>query len=393
MPKSTILSLVRWWALSFVVFGLLALASVGQLGMTRSLPIGELLNIAVRDWLYWAMVAPIVFLFVYRLPIDRENWKRAVPVHIILGVVLILLGNVWADNLVGNRMGLPPDMNGGPPLGQGGFGPKFGGPGEKKDVFGPGPKMEGFGPGPGRSGPGGKPMRSPFFIGFRLPFYLGILSVAHAALYSRKARERERKSLELQTSLAKARLDALKTQLQPHFLFNALNAIASLVHENPDKADEMLVALSDLLRRTLDVSGDQELPLKGELELVERYLSIERVRFGKRLRVELNVQPETEKAMVPALMLQPLVENAIKHGLESRPEAGLVKIVVRREGDDVILSVADDGAGLAEPIKEGIGISNTKARLRELYGENAELNLKNCGGLVVEVRIPFRSAS
>lgn len=379
MPKSTILSFARWWLVSFAVFGLLALASVGQLGMTRSMPMGELLNIAVRDWLYWAIVAPVVFLIVYRFPIDRENWRRAVPAHIVLGVVLILLGNVWADAFMSNRMGPPPEMKGGPPLGPGGFGPKFGGPAEKRDGFGP--------------WPGGKPPKPPFFIGFRLPFYLGILSVAHAALYSRRARERERNSLELHASLAKARLDALKTQLQPHFLFNALNAIASLVHENPDKADEMLVALSDLLRRTLDVSGDQELPLKGELELVERYLSIERVRFGKRLRVVIEIEPETEKAMVPALMLQPLVENAIKHGLESRPEAGLVRIAVRREGGDVILSVADDGAGLAEPITEGIGISNTKARLRELYGDKAALNLKNCGGLVVEVKIPFRSAS
>lgn len=368
MPKSSILSFARWWLVSFAVFGLLALASVGQLGVTRSMPVGELLNIAARDWLYWAIVAPVVFLFVYRFPIDRENWKRAVPVHIILGVVLILLGNVWADALMSNRMGPPPEMKGGPPPGPDGFGS-------------------------GRGGPGGRPPKPPFFIGFRMPFYLGILSVAHAALYSRRARERERNSLELQASLAKARLDALKTQLQPHFLFNALNAIASLVHENPDKADEMLVSLSDLLRRTLDVSGDQELPLKGEMELVERYLSIERVRFGKRLKVVTEIEPETEKAMVPALMLQPLVENAIKHGLESRPEAGLVKITVRREEGDVILSVADDGAGLSEPITEGIGISNTKARLRELYGDKAALNLKNCGGLVVEVKIPFRSAS
>ncbi len=117
MKKSAILSLACWWVVSFAVFGLLALASVGQLGMTRSIPTGELLNIAVRDWLYWAIVAPVVFLIVYRVPIDRENWKRAVPVHIIVGVVLILLGNVWADNLVGNRMGPPPDMKGGASFG------------------------------------------------------------------------------------------------------------------------------------------------------------------------------------------------------------------------------------------------------------------------------------
>jgi len=219
-----------------------------------------------------------------------------------------------------------------------------------------------------------------------------LISAAHALLFYRRSKERERRSLELEATLAKSRLEALTMQLQPHFLFNALNAIAALVHKNPDAADEMLAALSDLLRLTLETSREQELPLRRELEFVERYLMIEHVRFGDRLQFELDVAPETEAALVPTFLLQPLVENAVRHGLEPRSGNGKLVIRARRDNGSLRLSVEDNGVGLSDgkPGREGIGLANTRARLHELYDGAANVELRNRDGLTVELTLPFR---
>jgi LytS/YehU family sensor histidine kinase len=217
-----------------------------------------------------------------------------------------------------------------------------------------------------------------------------VVSIAHAHLFYRRAQERDR----LEASLAKARMEALKMQLQPHFLFNSLNAIVTLVHLQPDAAEAMIGALSDLLRLTLETSGEQESPISRELEFVQRYLAIEHARFGDRLRFQLEVDDPVRNALAPTFLLQPLVENAVRHGLEPRSGAGLLTIRARRDGAQLHLEVIDDGVGLPaeKPLREGIGIANTRARLRELYGDAASLELHNSSGVKVEIRLPFHTA-
>ncbi len=224
------------------------------------------------------------------------------------------------------------------------------------------------------------------------------MGVTHAFIFYERARERERHAVMLEAGLTKARLQALQMQLNPHFLFNTLNSIASLIHENPRAADEMIGSLSDFLRLTLETSDRSEVTLCEELEYLDHYLSIEQVRFGDRLRVEKQIDPAVLNSLVPVLILQPLVENAIKHGVEKQLSPVLVQITAKLVGVFLQLQVADNGRGLKDVAKdklaEGVGLSNTRARLRGLAGSTATLELITPpqGGLVAEIQIPWRSA-
>ncbi len=217
--------------------------------------------------------------------------------------------------------------------------------------------------------------------------------------YYRQNRERERQTAALATELVQARLQALRMQINPHFLFNTLNTISALIHDNPNAADKMVVRLSKLLRRTLDRGETQEVPLREEIEFLKGYLEIEQTRFGNRLGVEISVAPEVEHLMVPHLILQPLVENAIRHGIEPREEPGRVVVTARRDGDRLELSVRDNGDGLAAPDagrpQGGIGLSNTRSRLAHLYGADYSFDLTNGpgGGLEARIRIPCRTTA
>jgi LytS/YehU family sensor histidine kinase len=228
-----------------------------------------------------------------------------------------------------------------------------------------------------------------------IPVYWIVVSATTAVLHSRRARERERRSLELAASLAQSRLATLRAQLQPHFLFNSLNAISTLVHRDPNAADEMISNLSDFLRLTLEHSESQELPLRNELEFVRRYLAIEQVRFGDRLRVIEQIPQDALDCLVPVLLLQPLVENALKHGIAPKRGPATLQITAVRSDLQLLLTIEDDGVGLGVPgnTRPGIGLSNTRSRLRELHGPNAELTLENLpsGGTRATVRIPDRS--
>ncbi len=230
-----------------------------------------------------------------------------------------------------------------------------------------------------------------------VPVYWVIVCLAHAVAYHRRGEERQRRAAALEASLSQARLQALQAQLQPHFLFNTLNAIATLVHKDPRAADEMITNLSELLRLALDGSAQQEVSLRRELELLDRYLEIQQVRFGARLKVERELDAAALDARVPTLILQPLVENAIKHGIEPRADTGVVGITARREGSVLRLVVRDTGGGLAAPRqprdREGIGLANTRARIEALYGSAGRVTLRNGaeGGFSVEMEMPFRS--
>jgi hypothetical protein len=230
---------------------------------------------------------------------------------------------------------------------------------------------------------------------FNLVVYWGVIVGQHAFAYYRKFHERELHAAELETRLTQARLQALQMQLNPHFLFNTLNAISSLMHKDVEAADRVIVQLSDLLRYALESTEAQEVPLRQELDFLDRYLDIQRARFGERLVIRHEVEPEALAARVPNLVLQPLVENAIQHGLEPRARAGQIVLRARRRDEALEVEVQDNGVGLANGAApaEGIGLSNTRARLEQLYGSGQRLDLLDApgGGLVVRIRIPWRN--
>jgi sensor histidine kinase YesM len=223
-----------------------------------------------------------------------------------------------------------------------------------------------------------------------------ILGLGHALTYYHKYREREVRTSQLEAQLAQAQLQVLKMQLHPHFLFNTLHAVSSLMHKDLDLADRMIARLAELLRSSLANSGRQEVPLRQELDFVKPYLEIEQARLGPRLHVEMNIEPEVLDALVPNLILQPLIENAIRHGISVREQGGHIRVSARREGSMLSLEVADDGPGLP-PVQPpdrlgGIGLANTRARLERLYDKSHRFELKSIPGkgLTVILVIPLR---
>jgi LytS/YehU family sensor histidine kinase len=227
-----------------------------------------------------------------------------------------------------------------------------------------------------------------------LLIYAATLGLGYAVSYYARFREREFRASQLEAQLAQAQLQALKMQLHPHFLFNTLNGIASLVRDNKNRAAvDMLAGLSDLLRYTLENAGKQEVPLKEELEFLELYLGIQQMRFPDRLRVEMRVAPETLDALVPNLILQPIVENAIRHGISQRPTPGVVGIEASRDGERLRVNVYDDGPGLRPNggTGGGVGLSNTRERLAQLYGERQRFTLseREGGGVEAALVLPF----
>jgi LytS/YehU family sensor histidine kinase len=239
-----------------------------------------------------------------------------------------------------------------------------------------------------------------------LVLYAVLAVAAHALEYARRYRERQLAGLRLQASLARAELDraeaelrVLKLQLNPHFLFNSLHAVSALVQQAPDAAERMVVRLCDLLRHAVTRAATQEVPLEEEVRTLQPFLEVEEIRLGGRLRVEWKIAPEARGAWVPHMVLQPLVENAIKHGLAGREEGGRVQVSARRRGPWLVLEVRDDGVGLEEAARRyapgaGIGMANTRARLAHLYGPRHALEIAPAegGGTRVSLRIPFHDA-
>ncbi len=222
--------------------------------------------------------------------------------------------------------------------------------------------------------------------------YWAVLLVAHVRDFYGKYRERELRAAQLESGLARARLDLLKSQLRPHFLFNTLNAVSALIHTDVEAADRVVARLGDLLRLSLEDFDLQEAPLTRELEVIRSYLAIEQARLGPRLSVRLDVDPGAEDALAPTFLLQPLVENAIRHGVASRSAPGWVEVRAWRERDRLHLEVRDDGPGLSAEPCGGVGLSNTRARLLHLYGADQHLEVRNdpAGGCVAHVTLPFR---
>jgi signal transduction histidine kinase len=227
-----------------------------------------------------------------------------------------------------------------------------------------------------------------------LLYYWTFLAAAHALNYYRHMKDREVRAAELEARLAQSQLGILKAQLQPHFLFNTLNAIAELIHENPTAAEQLLTRLSDLLRLSLKTATEQWVSLKQEVDFVESYLEIHRARLGDRLQISFCIDPATLDTPVPNLVLQPVVENAIRHGIGASVGVGRVEVSARQEGERLILTVRDNGPGLSgshpNPADTGVGISNLRRRLRCLYGSSCDFQLGTHpeGGCLARICLP-----
>jgi len=318
----------------------------------------------VLTWLAWAPLTPAMIWLARKWSVVGEAWKRNLIVHLPAFLFLSTLHSAAATAV--NLWVKPFDNVGGSPKP---FWPKF-----LSQVIGS--------------------------YGSDLLIYAGVIGVFYAFDYYRKYREREFVATRLEAQLAQAQLESLRMQLHPHFLFNTLNSIVGLVRDSKNNAAvNMLVGLSDLLRHTLEYSSRHEVELREEINFIKLYLSIQEMRFSDRLRIELDIDPRTTKALVPNLILQPLTENALRHGIARSTDSGLVGINSVAEDGQLRLTVYDDGAGLPDDWQlkgsAGIGLANTIARLQQLYDNDHEFDIRNrdSGGVEVVIVMPFRTSS
>ena len=235
-------------------------------------------------------------------------------------------------------------------------------------------------------------------LDWSLMVYVVIVGISHAIAFYHESQQRKLRSAQLETQVVEARLKTLQAELHPHFLFNTLHAISTLVHRDPDAADRMISRLSDLLRITFDRSGEAMVSLKEEIEFLQKYLDIEQTRFQDRLRVSVTIEPDALDGEVPRMILQPIVENAIKHGIAGRHGGDHVQITAGRNGERLWMQVRDNGGGLQvrtlRALRTGVGLANTRDRLDCLYGRLYRLEFSDRdGGLAVLMEIPFTRAA
>jgi two-component system, LytTR family, sensor kinase len=306
------------------------------------------------DWLLYALFTPVVFVLSRRWPLARPHVARHAAIHVAIS---LLFCAAWAGAGTLLKLVLDPQS---------------------------------FGGGVGK-----------FFVSWvftTLPFgvavYLAVVGIEHALRYFAEARERDTQLARMSEQLTSAKLSALQARLNPHFLFNSLNTIAVLVRGGDNgRATRVVEHLSEVLRQTLSRSREAEVSLDDELDLVRQYLAVEAARFSDRLRVEVDVPEALLSAAVPSFALQHLVENAIRHGIARRSDAGRILVSARRVGDDVEITVHDDGAGLAPGPNhtDGHGLENTRERLRTLYGDRASLIVESAEqGTTARLRLPYR---
>jgi signal transduction histidine kinase len=317
-----------------------------------------LLALNLGYWYSWAILTPAILYLARRAPfIDRDSWKVALAVHLpgvfVITAIHVLL-TVSSQTLIVWLVGQ-----------------------EQRSWTVEAQRM--------------------FFNNFdwEMMTYWAIVGLSHALRYHNEAQDRALRASQLETHLIEAQLQALQRQLQPHFLFNTLHTISALMHRDINAADDMIAKLSDLLRISLHNVGVQEVTLKQELDFLSKYLEIEQTRFRDRLTVVFDVQPDTLDALVPNLVLQPLVENSIKHGIGPRPTPGQIEIRSRRLGSMLELEIRDNGVGLSAArltdFNRGIGLGNTRSRLQHLYGSSHRFEFRQPpgGGLAVLVAIPL----
>ena len=359
----------RKWILIVAVWAMLGLIYAGPIYLeVRAEQMGHvawrIFSWGILSWLIWAPLTPAMMWFARRFSLVGETWLRSLAVHLPAFLLLSIIHSAAATAIT---LWIQPfDNMGRSPIA---FWPRF-------------------------------LSRVQGSLGSDLLIYGGVIGIVYALDYYHKYREREFAATRLETQLAQAQLESLRMQLHPHFLFNTLNSIVGLVRDNKNQtAVSMLVGLSDLLRHTLDHSARQEVELREEINFIRLYLSIQEMRFSDRLEVKFDIDPATTKALVPNLILQPLTENALRHGIGRRADAGLIGINSAVEDDHLRLTVYDDGAGLPDNWQlkgsAGIGLANTAARLQQLYDNDHEFDIRNRdgGGVEVVIVMPLRNSS
>jgi two-component sensor histidine kinase len=344
----------RWIAWVWIVIGWTGLALF--LGISSSLAylsVGNpprwslTIRMALAETYVWALLAPFVMALASRFPFTRTTLVSSLAVHVVVSLLVSVI-KLIVDQLLRR-----------------------------------------------------------FFFGFstymlitslapNILFYWGIVAAAHGLGYYRSSKEKELRALQLEAKLAQTRLQLLKMQLHPHFLFNTLNTVSELIHEDPETADRMIAGLSDLLREALAAGDSVEVPLRRELDLMRCYLDIQQARFGDRLQVDVDVDEQVMDNLVPHLLLQPVVENAIRHGIGARSSAGRIRISAHADNESLRLVVQDDGVGLKEPQgRDGIGLGNTRERLQALYGPGGHVRVGDDprGGVIVTITIPLHRST
>lgn len=305
----------------------------------------QAIGVALADWYVWALLTPGVVWLARRFRIERRRWAAPLAVHVPVSLLCTMLKQPIDALSAGALTGT---------------------------------------------------VRGPFSflkINITLLTYWAIVGVTYAVEQYQQSRARDLQAAQLQTALARAQVQSLQMQLQPHFLFNTLNAIAALMREDVEAADVMIARLGDLLRAALATAAEPEVPLRRELELVQMYLDIQLARLGERLTVRVAVAPDTLDLAVPTLLLQPLVENAIRYGAAVRPGRATIDVRAFRDGATLILEVDDDGPGPPDAVRFGHGLENTRLRLSAAFGPLAALALtrRPAGGATARVAIPIRT--
>lgn len=346
----------------FTAFGLLSFAYryLDDLARQQQHTFGRRMFEELTGAYSGALLFPVVLWITRRIRFHRDNWFRMLGLHL-----LTMVGFSFCDTslMAISRSLLSP-------------------------VFGLGAYDYGI-----------MRYRYPMEFAQHVIAYCVLVGGIYVVDFYREARNRQLAAAELEAQLAQAQLHNLRLQLQPHFLFNALNTISAVMHEDVQRADAMLAQLSDLLRRTLQGADSHEVPLEEELALLKNYLAIMKARFGDDLTVAFAVEPLVSGALVPQLILQPLVENSIRHGREAGVSKVDVRVSALREDGRLLLRVSDNGPGIrdleAGTWRKGLGLSNTEERLEGMYGDDHQLLLENSqgGGLTVTVRLPFNTAA
>jgi two-component system LytT family sensor kinase len=351
----------RWgrvWAVGFILWTLLAFLSaaaahVYMASTNEPISWGQLLAWNLTVAAVWSLLTPLAYELGRQFTFDRNSWRRSLPVHLVAGIVLTCLGAAVVAKL------------------------------EPVVTWTKQPYV-----------PFHAHMISRALLDLQRYWY--IVLITQGIAYYGKYRERELLSSQLEAQLANAQLDVLKSQLEPHFLFNTLNSIAALARNDGPAAEHMTLQLADLLRASLDAAGVHEVSLQQELLFLQKYIDIQQTRFQDRLTVETDVDPVVLSALVPNLILQPLVENAIRHGIAPRRTPGLIRLSVWRDPDDLWIEVRDNGVGLprgrGNAAVEGVGLRNTRARLTQLYNHDHMLILDDApgGGCCTRIRLPYR---
>ena len=363
------------WAVSFGVWSFVALAATLTIyhlyrSTDSSMPFMSVLGMQFCQILTYAPLTPFAFAFALRYPIHRDNWRSRALVYLAAGIVFTLAH-------IALRAATPYAF----------WDSKYHDWGSaiwdsRAHLF----KVQ------------WSVLQKQFFssvVDDITGTFVPIALVAHAVSYYRRFRERELRAAQLEGQLAKARLQTLKSQLQPHFLFNTMHSISSLMLTDVQAADRMMTRLGDLLRMSLESAGTQITTLSRELEFVNCYLEIEKVRFAEKLTVTLEIAPETLDALVPHLLLQPLVDNAVKHGISKLSAGGEIRITANAQDGELQINIKDNGPGYGKEgafPAGGLGLRITRERLESLYGQDQVMELLSLpgGGTVTRVCVPFR---